>query len=112
MISQHIPFYISQTFLSLLFQIVRFSAQGLCRFSTSDIFRISGGTIRTGDSAFYHDIIHIPPLPPTRLDYCRLIDITYVLTVSMMHGDISMEMGYIYPGKDVDLSALPLIIFP
>ena len=63
-------------------QIVSYFAQGQSRSHTCDIFRISGGQIRPGDSAFYHDIIHIPPLPPSRLDHCRLIHVQYVITVS------------------------------
>ena len=62
-------------------QIVSYFAQGQSRSNTCDIFRISGGKIRCGDSAFYHDIIHIPPLPPSRLDHCRLIHTQYVITV-------------------------------
>lgn len=64
-------------------QIVHYHAHGTSRMSTSDIFRISGGKIKCGDNAFYHDIIHIPPLPPSRLDGCRLVDIDYIITVCL-----------------------------
>ena len=56
---------------------------GATRTNTSDIFRISGGKIKPGDNALFHDIIHIPPLPPSRLDGCHLIDIEYIITVSI-----------------------------
>ena len=62
-------------------QIVQFYAQGNTKSATTAIFRISGGKIKAGDNALYHDIIHIPPLPPSRLDGCRLVDIDYVITV-------------------------------
>ncbi|ELU15532.1 hypothetical protein CAPTEDRAFT_219110 [Capitella teleta] len=64
-------------------QIVHYHAHGISRMTSSDIFRISGGKIKCGDNAFYHDIIHIPPLPPSRLDGCRLIDIDYVITIGV-----------------------------
>ena len=64
------------------FQIVSYHAQGQSRSKTSDIFRISGGKIGSGSSALYHDIIHIPPLPPSRLENCRLIHVQYAITVS------------------------------
>jgi len=49
--------------------------------SECDIFCISGGKVKAGDNAFYHDIIHIPPLPPSRLDGCNIIDVHYAIKV-------------------------------
>jgi len=74
---------ISTSYVTLQ-QIVYFHAQGDTKSSTTDIFRISGGKIKPGDNALFHDIIHIPPLPPSRLDGCHLIDIEYVVTVGVM----------------------------
>ena len=71
--------------LYICLQIINFYAQGARKSNTSDIFRISGGEIKPGDSALFHDIIHIPPLPPSRMDNCNLIDIDYLLTVSQKH---------------------------
>lgn len=64
-----------------MLQIVKYHAHGLTRSCVTDIFRISGGTIRPGDTAYFHDIVHIPPLPPSRLDGCSLISIDYFITV-------------------------------
>lgn len=65
-------------------QIVTLEAGGVSKQSTADIFRISGGKIKSGGSALYHDIIHIPPLPPSRLDGCNLVQIDYVITVGVL----------------------------
>ena len=64
--------------------MIRYHAEGRSRLSASDIFRISGGKIKSGDSAFYHDIIHIPPLPPSRLRGCSLVDVDYIITVMII----------------------------
>ena len=47
------------------------------------MFCISGGKVKAGDNAFYHDIIHIPPLPPSRLDGCNIIDVHYAIKVQV-----------------------------
>ena len=65
----------------LLWQIVHVRSESSEHSSECDIFCISGGKVKAGDNAFYHDIIHIPPLPPSRLDGCNIIDVDYAIKV-------------------------------
>lgn len=66
-----------------LWQVVTLHAEASSRSCTYDIFCISGGKVKAGENAFYHDIIHIPPLPPSRLEGCSIIDVNYVIRVTM-----------------------------
>ncbi|XP_064641439.1 arrestin domain-containing protein 3-like isoform X2 [Lineus longissimus] len=75
-------------------------AQAVTRSVSSCIFSISGATIKPGDTGMYHDVIHIPPLPPSRLDGCRLVDIEY-----MIH--VRIEPSGMYSNFELDI---PVII--
>ena len=66
-------------------QIVHVRSESSEYSSESDIFCISGGKVKAGDNAFYHDIIHIPPLPPSRLDGCNIIDVDYAIKVIIIN---------------------------
>ncbi|XP_074645873.1 arrestin domain-containing protein 2-like [Tubulanus polymorphus] len=81
-------------------QHIKLSAQGNVKNITACIFSISGALIKPGDSGMYHDVIHIPPLPPSGLDGCKLIDIDYVIHVCI-------EPSGMYDSIDVDV---PVII--
>lgn len=78
-------------------QMVQIQTKGSNRSSASDIFRISGGKIKPGDSAFYHDIIHIPPLPPSRLDGCGIIDIEYIIAVGVLPAGLTTPLEVSVP---------------
>jgi hypothetical protein len=66
------------------FQIVHIYASDVRHTADCDVFCISGGKVKAGDSAYYHDIIHIPPLPPSRLDGCNIIDVEYIIKVRQL----------------------------
>jgi len=76
------PFIYKVIFLFISWQIVTLHAEASSRSWTYDIFCISGGKVKAGENAFYHDIIHIPPLPPSRLEGCSIIDVNYVIRVT------------------------------
>lgn len=52
---------------------------------TVPLFSVAGGPVAASRMANYHDIVSIPPVPPSRLDGCSLIDVSYVLVVRSEH---------------------------
>ena len=89
-----IPYFIWMRFFELcgleiyvcvhfIFQHTTVLAQGSTRTFSACIFSISGATIKPGDTGQYHDVIHIPPVAPSHLDRCRLIDVTYMIHVGI-----------------------------
>ena len=65
-------------------QVVHVYAAGVQHSSEYEVFCISGGSVKAGDNAYYHDIIHIPPLPASGLDGCNIIDIEYHIKVRII----------------------------
>ena len=45
------------------------------------LFSVAGGPVAASRRANYYDIVSIPPVPPSRLDGCSLIDLYYILVV-------------------------------
>ncbi|ESO06933.1 hypothetical protein HELRODRAFT_170968 [Helobdella robusta] len=63
----------------------RDAKQFLCQKYTKDVFRVSGGVLNPGDTAYYHDIVHIPPLPPTHLSSSAIL--ANVTDVNIISGE-------------------------
>uniref|UniRef100_A0A1I8JBD9 Arrestin_C domain-containing protein n=1 Tax=Macrostomum lignano TaxID=282301 RepID=A0A1I8JBD9_9PLAT len=65
-------------------QLVALSAGRNRHLSSALIFSISGQCVKTGGSAYYHDVIHIPPLPPSGTrQYCQIISVDYIVQIQI-----------------------------
>ncbi|XP_064605367.1 arrestin domain-containing protein 3-like [Liolophura sinensis] len=63
-----------------LSQVISFHASTKTKSSTTVIARVNHSEIAPGGSDVWSgDRLHIPPIPPSRLDGCSIIDITYIL---------------------------------
>ncbi|PAA87015.1 hypothetical protein BOX15_Mlig014630g2 [Macrostomum lignano] len=68
----------------ITFQQRVFLSAGLHRkVASALIFSISGQRVKPGASGYYHDVIHIPPLPPSGMPHCEIIDIEYLVQVQI-----------------------------
>ncbi|XP_050403329.2 arrestin domain-containing protein 3-like [Patella vulgata] len=57
------------------------------------VSKISHGPILPGDGDIWNgDQLHIPPLPPSRLRGCRIIDITYTVTLNVDPSGIGFDL--------------------
>lgn len=62
--------------------ITRFHATSKSRTSSSVVTSLKKGEIKAGDTEVWSgELLHIPPLPPSALMYCRIIDIEYQITM-------------------------------
>lgn len=66
-------------------QVVSFHAKGNTFTDKRTIRKVEGPEIGKGDTELWdNDFLQIPPLPPTRLANCRIIDLQYFLTVRLL----------------------------
>ena len=67
----------------ILLQYVTFYARGKQRTVSKSIVQLRRGEIAPGDSDVYANLpLLVPPLPPSQLIHCNIIDIKYKLIVS------------------------------
>ena len=67
---------------STQFQIVCYKSRDKTRRDVGTVCELSRGEIRPGDSCLWNDeVLEVPPLPPTRLDFCSIINLSYCLEV-------------------------------
>ncbi|XP_046557797.1 arrestin domain-containing protein 3-like [Haliotis rubra] len=61
-----------------LYMVVRYHARGKTRTNFEKIGEISHGEILPGDSDVWNgDLLRVPPVPPSELQGCRIIEINY-----------------------------------
>ena len=66
---------------ALFCQVVEYKARKRRRREKRQVVTVEKGITTPDDTTVWSDTMHIPPLPPTGLGRCRLIDIKYELQV-------------------------------
>ncbi|KAK6176677.1 hypothetical protein SNE40_014930 [Patella caerulea] len=67
-----------------LIMTVNYHAMSRNKSVTKSLARVQHGFIDGGDSDIWNgDLLHIPPLPPSDLRGCRIIDINYTLSLTV-----------------------------
>lgn len=81
-----LEFFITKQLISQYFQTIQYKARGkVLQSETRELASLSRGKIRPGESdEWSNEQLYVPPLPPTNLRGCHLIQIQYDVYVSVI----------------------------
>lgn len=63
------------------FKVVEYKSKKRRKRERRKIADVEKGATTMDDVTIWNDVLHIPPIPPTGLGRCKLIDISYELEV-------------------------------
>eukprot|EP00918_Siedleckia_nematoides_P077365 GHVU01169182.1.p1 GENE.GHVU01169182.1~~GHVU01169182.1.p1 ORF type:complete len:404 (+),score=39.83 GHVU01169182.1:29-1213(+) len=86
-------------------QAVGFHSTRKTRWVNSTVIKMKKGEIRGGGSEIWNDILQIPPIPPSRLIYCNIIDIQYQLRLVVDPSGPALDL--VVPA-DILIGTIPL----
>lgn len=66
-------------------KVVEYKSKKRRKRERQKIADIEKGATAMDDVTIWNDVLHIPPIPPTGLGRCKLIDISYELEVRHSH---------------------------
>ncbi|ODM93086.1 Arrestin domain-containing protein 3 [Orchesella cincta] len=76
-----------------LMQVVKFHAEGNSKTIIRPIRQLQGPEVEPGESEIWVEkMLKIPPIPPTRLATCRIIDVQYNLKLELALPNISLNL--------------------
>jgi len=76
----------------MLIQLITFIATSPCGSSREEeitVAEVIFDSVQPGGSSTAIQKITVPPLPPSDLDNCEIIDLAYYLKVSTRHGSVN-----------------------
>ncbi|XP_050412712.1 arrestin domain-containing protein 3 isoform X2 [Patella vulgata] len=83
---------ITSSYIELI-MTVNYHARTRSKSVTKSLARVQHGSIDGGDTDVWNgDLLHIPPLPPSGLRGCRIIDIQYTLSLTVDPSGPSMDL--------------------
>ena len=92
-----------------LYQDVKFKAPNGTKTRTRILQELTRGPIEAGDSFSYEDEpLSIPPVPPSGLSGCRIIDVPYRLEFLVYRSGISIDLKVSIP---ITIGTIPLRIY-
>ena len=81
----------------VLFQKIVFKSTSKHRTVLKQVVEMRRGSISEGDNDYYsNQPLLIPPIPPSQLIGCNIIDIQYNIIVSMNEESMSLLKRYVY----------------
>ncbi|CAL8118052.1 unnamed protein product [Orchesella dallaii] len=89
-----------------LMQVVKFHAEGNSKTIMRPIRQLQGPEVEPGESEVWVEkMLKIPPIPPTRLATCRVIDVQYHLKLELALPNISINLKDEVP---ITIGTIPL----
>lgn len=76
-------------------QEIQYRAQGRSKSVCEEMMKLRGPEVQPFLSETWHEQFHIPPVPPTELGGCKLIELSYLLKVNFIFNLHPYFMQYI-----------------